>query len=133
MSKPDPKKKRARAERVRQKQLAEAELARKKAKARKEMPTILQQLHVLFQEKAATAISMAFEQKLTSSEISAQLNVPVEQVEYLFDTAATISDDILRIVKRWPNACENPRVLKAALEAVESGKFKDILRSQGLA
>lgn len=104
------------------------ELARKREAARRSMPEILEQLGVLFEKNAARAITMAFEQKLSPEEISVALEVPTGHIEYLFDVAGMISDDLLRTVRRWPLAFENPSVLEAALSSLKSGGYKKLFR-----
>ncbi len=124
MSRKDPNKRRRREEEKRREKHAADEAARKQARARKNIPNVLEQLSVLFQDKGAKAVSMAFQERLPPEEIAARLEVPVEKVEYLFDLASNCSDDILRVVARWPGAFENPEVLKAALGAFKSGSYK---------
>jgi hypothetical protein len=121
MSRKDPNKRRRREEEKRRQKHAADEAARKQARARKNIPNVLEQLNVLFQEKGARAISMAFERKMAPNEIAEALGVEVEKVEYLFDIASGCSDEILRIVARWPQAFDNPEVLKVALAAAKKG------------
>lgn len=104
------------------------ELARKREAARRSMPEILEQLGVLFEKNAARAITMAFEEKLSPEEISVALGVPTGHIEYLFDIAGMVSEDLLRTVRRWPLAFENPRVLEAALSSFRSGGYKKLFR-----
>lgn len=124
MSRKDPNKRRRREEQKRREKHAADEAARKELRARRKIPVVLEQLSVLFQDKGARAVSMAFQEKLPPEEIAGRLEVPVEKVNYLFDLAAGCSDEILRVVARWPGAFENPEVLKAALGAFKSGSYK---------
>lgn len=105
------------------------ELARKKRATKRDMPDILEQLDVLFQAKTARALTMAFESKATPDEISAALDVPRGHVDYLFDVAGHVSDDLLRIVQRWPSAFDNRSVLENALQCIRSGAYKQLFRS----
>lgn len=104
------------------------ELARKREAARRSMPDILGQLSILFDKNTARAITMAFEEKLSPDEISAALAVPTGHIEYLFDIAGAVSEDLLRIVRRWPLAFENREVLEAALVSFRSGAYKKLFR-----
>jgi len=104
------------------------ELARKREAARRSMPDILGQLNVLFQKNTARAITMAFEEKVSPEEISTALEVPAADIEYLFDIAGVVSEDLLRLVRRWPAAFENPEVLEVALLSFRSGGYKRLFR-----
>ena len=104
------------------------ELARRREAARRAMPDILGQLNVLFEKNTARAITMAFEEKVPPEEISSALGVPSGHIEYLFDIAGTVSEDLLRIVRRWPQAFENREVLDAALSSLRSGGYRKLFR-----
>jgi hypothetical protein len=104
------------------------ELARRREASRRAMPDILGQLNVLFEKNTARAITMAFEEKVPPEEISAALDVPSGHIEYLFDIAGTVSEDLLRIVRRWPQAFENREVLDAALSSLRSGGYRRLFR-----
>ena len=128
MSRKDHKKRKERELKKKEAKKVVDELARKRDAARRSMPEILEQLGVLFEKNTARAITMAFEQKLAPEEIAAVLNVPIGHIEYLFDIAGTVSDDLLRTVRRWPLAFENPQVLEAALSSFRSGGYKKLFR-----
>jgi hypothetical protein len=129
MSRKDPKKRKEREARKRQEKLAADKLAQERVKAQRQLPSILEQLNALFKDKAAKAIVMAFEQGLSPQEISKALDVPIEQVEYLFDIAGNANEELLRLVRRWPMAFENPEVLNAAIKAVQRGGYRELFRS----
>lgn len=132
MSRKDPKKKKERELRKRNERLAAEELEREKARNRRSMPTVLTQIEALFKTNASATITMAFEKNLSPEEIAEALKVPIGDVNYFFDIAGGLSDDLLRLVRRWPNAFENPDVFKAAVQCFESGKYKQLFRSTGL-
>lgn len=129
MSRKDPKKKKERELRKKKERLVAEELERQRARSLREIPTVLTQLEALFKENASKAITMAFEQKLSPEEIAEALKVPVGDVNYFFDIAGGISEDLLRIVRRWPQAFENPEVLKVAVACFQSGRYKQLFRS----
>lgn len=132
MSKKSSQWKKDRAKRVQQQKVAahQAELA--KARAKEALPDVLGQLEVLFKHNAARAITMAFKENRSPEEIATALEVPVDQVNYLFDVAANTSEELLRILSRWPSAFENPEVLQVAIEAIKSGSYKGLYKSAGL-
>ena len=132
MSRKDPKKQKEREERKRKERLVAEELERQRVRTLREMPNLLTQLEALFKSNAARAITMAFEQKLSPEEIAEALNVPLESVNYLFDLAGSMSEDLLRLIRRWPNAFENPAVLEVAVQCFQSGRYKQLFRSAGL-
>jgi hypothetical protein len=131
LSRKDPKKKERQA-RKRSERLAAEEAQRQRARDQREMPNVLTQLEALFKDKASRAITMAFEEKRSADEISTALEVPVTQVEYLFDVAGGMSEDLLRLIRRWPTAFENPEVFKSAVHVFQSGSYKRLFRSAGL-
>lgn len=128
MSRKDHKKRKERELKKKEAKKIVDDLARKREAARRSMPEILEQLHVLFDKNTARAISMAFEERLSPDEIAGALDVPTGHIEYLFDIAGTVSDDLLRTVRRWPLAFENPQVLEAALSSFRSGGYKRLFR-----
>lgn len=124
MSRKDPNKRLRRDQEKRRQKHAADQVARERAKARKNIPVVLEQLNVLFQDKGARAISMAFAESWPPEEIAARLEVPIEKVNRLFDLAAGCSDEILRVIARWPLVFENPDVLRAALGTFRNGSCK---------
>jgi hypothetical protein len=128
MSRKDQQKRKEREVRKKEEKKLADELERKRKAAKRDIPDILEQLEVLFQANAGRALKMAFQDRASSDEIATALGVPQGHVDYLFDVASHVSDDLLRIIQRWPAAFDNRAVLENALTAVRSGAHRQLFR-----
>jgi hypothetical protein len=104
------------------------ELARKQEAPRCSMPNILRERKVFFETDTTRGITTALEETVPPERIFAAMGVPSGHIQYLFDIAGTVSEDLLRIVRRWPQAFENREVLDAALSSLRSGGYRRLFR-----